>query len=350
MDTGHPAAPKWRAPLATPVHGISSVTSRAAIVTTLRDAAATLGSFVAYHRAIGFEHFFLFFDDPADPMLAWARAQPDITAIARDDDLQQIWQGLALWGEAAAHIDREVMARQLLNVEHAISLARAKGLDWLLHIDADELFYAPDSDVAAHFAALATTPADVASYANFEAVPEAEDTGDFFRTVTLFKMPRPAAPSPTAQALIVRAGQRVDAYFHFYGNGKSAVRLAAPGMLPPNVHSFTRQGGCNVAWMHGPFILHYPCASFAAFRQKYDTLGRFSDKWWGVIDIAEAVGSFHLEARDAVMDAIASGDAEHARRFYRERMIIADGNLIAEMMQQGLLQRIEAPQKLLAAL
>ncbi len=221
------------------------MTARAALVTTLHDAAATLGSFVAYHRAIGFAHFFLFFDDPADSMLDWARAQPDITAIAREENLRRVWQGLALWSEAAPHVDREVMARQLLNAEHAMNLARAKSFDWLLHIDADELFYVAGGDAAAHFAGLAPQ-ADVSTYANYEAVPETENTGDFFRTVTLFKPPFATPSSPEAKALVARAGQRADALFHFYGNGKSAVRLAAPGMLPVNVHTFARRGDSGV--------------------------------------------------------------------------------------------------------
>ena len=325
--------------------------SHVAIVTTLRDAAVTLGSFVAYHRAIGFKHFFLFFDDPADPMLDWARAQPDISAIPRDDDLRRAWRDLALWGEAGVHVDGEVMARQLLNAEHAMNLARAMGLDWLLHIDADELFYAPGGDAAAHFTTLAKARAEVATFANFEAVPEAEDTGDFFRTVTLFKRPLFAdRPPPETHALIARAGQSVDAFFHFYGNGKSAVRLAAPGMLPVNVHSFARRGECSVAWTRGPFVLHYPCCGFAAFWQKYVTLGRFSDKWWGTIDIAAAVGPFHLQARDAVMDAVASGDTERAHRFYRDRLMIADPALIADMTRHNLLQRIEEPRDILSKL
>lgn len=322
------------------------MTPRAAIVTTLRDAAATLGSFVAYHRAIGFAHFFLFFDDPADPMLGWARAQPDITAIARDGDLQRAWRALTLWNEAGPHVETEVMARQILNAEHAANLARARGFDWLLHIDADELFYAPDG-VAAHFASFALMPPDVATYANYEAVPEAEDTGDSFRTVTLFKKPFAEPSSPDAKALVTRAGQNPDAFFHFYGNGKSAVRLAAPGMVPANVHTFARRGEYSVAWTRGPFILHYACCGFAAFWQKYVTLGRFSDKWWGKVDIADAVGPFHLRARDAVMDAVAVNDAERARRFYRERLMIADPAVIAEMTRHDLLQRIDAPQKIL---
>ncbi len=325
------------------------MTAHAAIVTTLRDAAATLGSFVTYHRAIGFEHFFLFFDDPADPMLDWAREQPDITAMPRDDDLRRAWSRLILWSEAAAHVDREVMARQILNAEHAMNLARAEGFDWLLHIDSDELFYLPDGDAGAHFAPLAHVAVEVTAYINYEAVPETEDTGDFFRTVTLFKRPLSEYPPPEAKALITRAGQQVDTFFHFYGNGKSAVRLAAPGMVPVNVHDFARRGGCSVMRYRGPFILHYPCCGFAAFWRKYVTLGRFPDKWWGTVDIAEAVGPFHLQARDAVMDAVAAGDMESARRFYRDRMMITDAALIAEMTRHDLLERIDAPGKILAA-
>lgn len=326
------------------------MTSRVAIVTTLRDAAATLGSFVAYHRAIGFEHFFLFFDDPADPMLDWARGEPDITAIPRDSDLRRTWGELALWNEAAAHVDREVMARQILNAEHAMTLARAKGLDWLLHIDADELFYAPDGDAAAHFAAFALAPPDLATYANYEAVPETEDAADFFRSVTLFKKPFAVPSSPEARALAARAGQSTDAFFHFYGNGKSAVRLAAHGMLPANVHTFARRGESTVAWTRGPFILHYACCGFAAFWRKYLTLGRFPDKWWGTTDIAQAVGPFHLQARDAVMDAVASNDVARARHFYRERLMITDPELIAGMTRHNLLQRIDGPRRILARL
>jgi hypothetical protein len=242
------------------------------------------------------------------------------------------------------------MARQVLNAEHAMNLARAMGFDWLLHIDSDELFYAPDGYATAHFASLAASPADVATYLNFEAVPETEDAGDFFRSVTLFKMSLSGPQSPEAQKLMTRAGQNAAAYFHFYGNGKSAVRLATPDMRPDGVHSFTRRAGGTVAWIRGPFILHYACCGFAAFWQKYVTLGRFSDKWWGQVDIATSVGPFHLQARDAVMDAVASGDAEHARRFYRDRLMIADPALISEMMRHGLLRRIGAPQRILARL
>lgn len=324
------------------------MTSHAAIVTTLRDSAAVIESFVAYHRAIGFDHIFLFFDDPADPSLGWARAQPHVTAIPRDGALREAWSKLSRYDENAAHTEREVMARQVLNVQHAMNLARAKGLKWLLHIDADELFYAPDGDAAAHFAWLETTPIETVSYANFEAVPETEETGDFFRAVTLFKKPKllRAPPSADAKALIDRSGQLAPNFFHFYDNGKSAVRLNAEGMLPKGVHSFVRPGKYASAQSPQQFILHYACCGFEAFWQKYQTLGRFADQWWNKYDIVASIGPFHLQARDAVM----TGDVEQARRFYRERVMIDDSELVAALMRHNLLARIDAPQKILAAL
>lgn len=324
------------------------MSSSAAIVTTLRDAGDVLPSFVAYHRAIGFARLFLFFDDPADPMLDWARAQPDVTAIANDAALHAAWTKLARWGENGAHVEREVMARQTLNVEHAMNLARAMGLKWLLHIDADELFYAPGGDAAAHFAWLDGTPIETVSYANYEALPEAEETGDFFRAVTLFKKPKllRAPPSSEAKALIERTGQLAPNFFHFYDNGKSAVRLGAKGMLPKGVHSFVRLGQYASAQSPQQFILHYACCGFSAFWQKYRRLGRFSDQWWDKYDIAASIGPFHLQARDAVM----AGDREQARRFYRERAMIDDAALIGELTRHNLLQRIDEPAKLLAKL
>lgn len=320
--------------------------SHAAIVTTLRDSAAVIGSFVAYHRAIGFDHIFLYFDDPADPSLAWARAQPQVTAIARDDGLRQAWTKLSRYGENAAHVEREVMARQVLNVEHAMNLARGMGLKWLLHIDADELFHLSAGDAAAHFAWLETTQIETVSYANFEALPEAEETGDFFRAVTLFKKPKllRAPPSPDAKTLIEKTGQLAPNFFHFYDNGKSAVRLSAAGMLPKGVHSFARPGKYVSAQSPEQFILHYACCGFEAFWQKYRTLGRFADQWWDKYDIVASIGPFHMAARDAVM----TGDRDHARRFYHERVMIDDPALIAELTRYNLLARVDEPARRLS--
>jgi len=127
----------------------------AAIVTTLRGAGAVLDSFIDYHLAIGFAHLFLFFDDPGDPDLSRAAANPAVTAIAHDESLRRAWTRLPQYEEQAAFLEREVMARQILNVQLAMEMARRQGLGWLLNIDADELFYSPGQSAGEYFAALA---------------------------------------------------------------------------------------------------------------------------------------------------------------------------------------------------
>ena len=322
--------------------------SRAAIVTTLRNAGAVLDSFLAWHRSIGFAHFFLFFDDAHDPDLARVRAMTDVTVLACDSALRNAWRGLQAWTQYGAFADSEVMARQVLNAGIAMRLAHEKGCDWLLHIDADELFYCPAETVAAHFESLAAARVDTAQYLNFEAIPEREGILDFFREVDLFKLPLRLIPPALAPALreVERTVPQLRPWFHFYANGKSAVRLGDSALEPFGVHQFRRAGAGTRAIVGAKqFILHYACCGFDAFWTKYATLGRFPDTWFGQHPIAPAIGTFHLEARDVVV----TGDVERARAFYRERVMVADKDQVERLSRQGLLARVARPKEVIAA-
>ena len=320
-----------------------------AIVTTLRNAGRTLESFIAYHMAIGFSHLYLVFDDPSDPDLVRARAHPAVTALAHDADLRQAWTRLPQYAEQAEFIDKEVMARQVLNVKLAMGLAREDGYGWLLHIDSDELFYAPQQSASEHFADIDRQAHDTVRYLNFEAVPERDDINDFFREVDLFKVPPPLCRVPVVPAtarLIQTTPQLLPTYFHFYSIGKSAVRLSATNMRPIGVHDFIHSNGTYPGTLNQQnYILHYPCCGFESLWTKYVTLGRFPNQWWKKYDIAAAIGPFHLQARDVV----ATGDKEAARQFYRTRLAIADREKSEALIAAGLLQRIAGPQKILAA-
>lgn len=319
--------------------------SAPAIVTTLRDAGAVLDSFVAYHRAIGFARLFLYFDDPKDPDLARARRMPNVTAIAHDGALRDAWRTLGGYPAHGAFVDTEVMSRQLLNVEHAMRLARAEGFDWLLSIDSDELFYSPGESAPAHFAQSSAIGAETVVYANYEALPEHEDIADFFRDVTLFKLPHAAVEQHLAAEL--RRAQDtmppLTPFFHFYANGKSAVRLAAEGVAPAGVHRFARPSAPTGSLRsQRRFVLHYACCGFETFWTKYIRLGRFADKWWGQKDIAAAIGTFHMEARDAV-----ALSREAARDFYRRRAMLSDPAQAEALLRDGLVARIQGPRAIL---
>jgi len=329
------------------LNSLSKAPQSAAIVTTLRNAGAILDSFVSYHRAIGFSHLFLFFDDPADPALARAREKAGVTAIAHDDALRNAWRTLPSYPLHSGSLDSEVMSRQLLNVEHAMRLARLRGYGWLLNIDIDELFFSPRQTVPDHFAQVSATSAETVIYLNYEAIPERDEIDDYFREVDLFKLPCGSVQTHLA-AVMRQAEQSVpqlNPFFHFYTNGKAAVRLGIDGLVTAGVHRFRHQARPIRGVQSLPqFVLHYPCCGFETFWTKYATLGRFADKWWGTHDIASAIGTFHLEARDVVM----RGGRDAALVFYRERVAVCDPGVAQKLIEYGLVTRIHSPREIIA--
>jgi len=308
-----------------------------------------IDSFVAYHLAVGFSRLFLFFDDPDDPDLVRFSGHPRVTAIAHDSVLRTAWSRMPEYTMYGAFIDREVMARQILNVCVAMELARQTKLDWLLHIDSDELFYCPTISVADHFALIDPRKVDAVTYPNFEAIPERIDISDAFREVDLFKYPPAFGPQITPEALaFVRAiPQLPPNQFHFYANGKSAVSLASRELRPWDVHQFAHATGETVyCQSKGAFILHYACCGFEAFWKKYRCLGQFSDLWWDRTDIRSSIGSLHLDARDIV----AKGDRDAAADFFRRRIAIEDPCCIRGLIDHGIAARIQDPKRLLEKL
>lgn len=330
---------------------------RAALVTTLRGAAPVLDSFIRYHLALGFTHLYLFFDDPDDPGITVARRfdPAALTISARGPELEAQWAQCVQFDYFAPHLESEVMSRQCLNVEVAVQWALAAGHDWLLHIDADELFYCPGQDAGLHFARLAAQGIDRAVYPNLEALSETTEVGDFFRAVTLFKNNRNTLPggrfNSAQSALAARFALFPPTFFLFYSNGKSAARVR-PGLVPDGVHRF-RAGSYSRAGqpaqaaagsqpervMGDGRILHYACCGYANFRDKYRILGSFTDRWFGRIDIRQGIGEFHLRARDVV----ATGDESLSRQFYREHAMLDDQAAIGELIDAALLLRIDAP-------
>jgi hypothetical protein len=317
--------------------------THAGIVTTLRHAGGLIDSFIAWHLHYGFARLFLFFDDPADPDLPRLAAHPAITAIPHDAALRRAWMPLPEYPHYADFIDREVMARQVLNAALAMDLARRRGLEWLLHIDADELFFSPEQSCAEYFRWADRQKANTIKYVNYEAVPEKIAIQDAFREVDLFKVPPALLPepaTPAGRALLEATPQLQPNRFHFYSNGKSAVRLSAPRMRPRSVHGFDDPLApappllCSM-----PSILHYACCGFESFWQKYRMLGNFSDKWFGRKEIRAAIGPLHLEARDVVL----TGDRALALAFYRRRIAIEDEAACEALIGQGLLTRFAQP-------
>jgi hypothetical protein len=246
-------------------------------------------------------------------------------------------------------IDKEVMARQVLNCELAISLAADAGCDWILHIDVDEALLCEAGNAPMLFERLDADGVNQATFKNFEALPEQTEVDDYFREVTLFKVnPNRMGKvrfGPTQIALARQAhffrGDNFNFYFNLYATGKSAGKID-PFLIPVDVHNFTRrlqfkqQIDCKTRILgDNAIILHYPNCGLQNFITKYKTLGDFRDRWFG----NNEVFPFHREARDIC----ATGDDEAVIKFYRERVRLHPHEDLERLLGHGILARITAP-------
>jgi hypothetical protein len=308
---------------------------RFAIVTTTRSPKRRIESFVDYHKAIGFDRLYLYFDDPSDRDIDLVRGMSRVVVTPCDAELRRQWEQAPLYAANARWITSEVMARQILNACHAMKRAREDGIDWLFHLDDDELFYAAGASLDELFV---------------EAVVEGLSVEDPFRDATYFKKNPDLLTADDRERLrraLARAGRRADSFFTAYVNGKSAVATRSE-LVPFGVHRFalpatdTVGRPDTVVACSGPcFVLHYPNASFTSFTEKYRRLGRFADSFFGNDPIPK--GAFHTDARDIVMRE----DDDEAIRFYRER-VITPPDLLAELRSCGLVDRIEEPGRILS--
>lgn len=311
------------------------------IVTTVREPGAPLESFLKYHLKLGFTHIFVFFDDPEDKDSEIATKFSSVTAIPCDEALhfQQAYMG-QLYDQHAPYVQNTVMSRQILNLETGIQLALEMDMDWILHIDVDELFYCSEGSVTDYFSTLSPDIEQV-MFPPLEGAPESFEMIDYFQEVTLFKqnfrLLKSQDLSPYFQAYPRKW------YFLGYENGKSAARLKE-NLLPAGVHSFQYGSSGELypatAFVQNPCILHYINCGFNFYQRKYNHLGNFDNKWWGKKPVQQ---TFSLASRDAFM----SGDPGALEKLYREHVLFDKTTANQYLEALGILIRIEFATNLL---
>ncbi len=311
---------------------------RVGIVSMMREPGALLEPWVHYHKRLGFSDFIVLFDDPEDEGLAAADGHSGLHGVPVDDGVRKQWRQLRHWQECGEHTDSTVGARQMLNIEYGFNLARELGVDWLLHIDIDELFHLKSGDVIGHVSHLAESEKNAAAYFNYEAVPETFQVDDCFRQVTLFKKP----PKLLQHQGITRAGVWPEGrrYFNFYNNGKSMVRVDS-GVFPLGAHRWARERD-PLRWVSffNPAVLHYSVCGFGAFQQKYRHRGNFSNMRMNK-DLRKSGAVLDLDARDA----FAAGDLHKAEEIYRQRVMM-DSASAGKLLQAGVLKRFDLSRNL----
>jgi len=194
---------------------------------------------------------------------------------------------------------RMLIRRQNENVVRAVQMCIQDGIEWLMHLDSDELLFSPMSGkVSPSWNALAAAGVGQVTFANHEVCP-VWIADNVFRDCIYFK-----------------ANGRMP--FNFYGNGKSAARVTNR-IRPDGPHRFQGYDGRH---MHSSeaVILHYTCATYDLWLRKYRIRGEFSNHWDDnktyPIDMP-----FHLRSRDVCRACCLSGNYESAMSLFATSIV-----------------------------
>ncbi|KAL0453162.1 UNVERIFIED_CONTAM: Glycosyltransferase-like KOBITO 1 [Sesamum latifolium] len=152
---------------------------------------------IFYHKVIGITKFFLFVEGKAALPGAYSvlKSIPGVKLIPRTKDLEVQQANSRIWNETWLQpffykpCNYELFVKQTLNMESGIVMAREAGMDWIIHLDTDELMYPAGSQGYSVPKLLSGVPEDVDTvvFSNYESAVERDDVKEPFSEVTMFK-------------------------------------------------------------------------------------------------------------------------------------------------------------------
>lgn len=190
---------------------------------------------IFYHKIIGVSTFFLFVEGKAaSPGVSKVlESIPEVKVIYRTRELEEKQAKSRIWNETWLSsffykpCNYELFVKQSLNMEMAIVMAREANLDWILHLDTDELIHPAGTREYSLRKLLSDVPqnVDMVVFPNYESSVERDDIKDPFSEVSMFKKNYDHLPKDTYFGNYKESTRNNPNYFLTYGNGKSAARI-----------------------------------------------------------------------------------------------------------------------------
>ncbi|KAK4379763.1 hypothetical protein RND71_001625 [Anisodus tanguticus] len=188
-----------------------------------------------YHKAIGVTSFLLFVEGKAaSPYVSKVlESIPGVKVVYRTRKLEEQQAKSRIWNETWLSsffykpCNYELFVKQSLNMEMAIVMARDAGMDWIIHLDTDELIHPAGAREYSLRQLLLDVPSnvDMVIFPNYESSVERDDIKDPFTEVSMFKKNYDHLMKDTYFGMYKEATRGNPNYFLTYGNGKAAARI-----------------------------------------------------------------------------------------------------------------------------
>ncbi|KAK3153432.1 hypothetical protein QOZ80_2BG0172470 [Eleusine coracana subsp. coracana] len=306
-----------------------------------------------YHKVIGVSQFLLFVEGrAAKPHVSGVlESIPGVKVVYRTKELEEqqahsrIWNETWLAGFFYKPCNYELFVKQSLNMEMAIVMARDAGMDWIIHLDTDELLYPGGAAEYSVRHLLGEVPRDVdmVIFPNYESSVERDNIKDPFSEVSMFKKNYDHLPKDTYFGMYKEATRGNPNYFLTYGNGKSAARIQ--DHLRPNGahrwHNYAKSP--NEIKLEEAAVLHYTYTKFSDLTSRRDRCGCKPTK-------EDVKRCFMLDFDRAAFIIASTASEEEMLRWYNERVVWNDKQLNLKLLRKGVLTRIYAPMAIVQGL
>ncbi|XP_039038241.1 glycosyltransferase-like KOBITO 1 [Hibiscus syriacus] len=306
-----------------------------------------------YHKVIGVTTFYLFVEGQAASLNVSRVLEsiPGIKVIYRTKELEEqqaksrIWNETWLAGFFYKPCNYELFVKQSLNMENAIVMARDAGMDWIIHLDTDELVYPAGASEYSLRQLLLDLPSDVdmVIFPNYESSIERDDIKDPFSEVSMFKKNYDHLPKETYFGYYRESTRGNPNYFLTYGNGKAAARIQDE--LRPNGahrwHNYIKAP--KEIKLDEAAVLHYTYAKFSALTSRRDRCACKPTK-------EDVKRCFMLEFDRAAFIIASTASEEELLHWYQEHVVWGDNNLKLKLLRRGILTRIYIPMAIIQGL
>ncbi|XP_043693645.1 glycosyltransferase-like At2g41451 [Telopea speciosissima] len=308
---------------------------------------------IFYHKVLGVSTFFLFVEGKAaSPIVSNVlESIPGVKVIYRTRELEEQQARSRIWNETWLSsffykpCNYELFVKQSLNMEMAIVMARDAGMDWIIHLDTDELIHPAGAQEYSLRQLLLDVPgnADMVIFPNYESSVERDDIKEPFSEVSMFKKNYDHLTKDVYFGMYKESTRGNPNYFLTYGNGKAAARIQ--DHLRPNGahrwHNYMKTP--NEIKMEEAAVLHYTYPKFSDLTSRRDRCGCKPTK-------EDVKRCFILEFDRAAFIIASTASEKEMLHWYREHVVWTSEALNLKLLRKGILTRIYAPMAIIKAL
>lgn len=276
-----------------------------AMVITVKNEERILRDNLLYHKALGCEKIYVYFDNTSDNS---KESIKDLNFVEINNSVaKDKYEQLDFLFKFTSQMELHHTARQCINTYDATCKCKNEKIDWLISLDADELIAPNISNVETFQSFFKKIPLsiDVVNFQVCEVLQRKETYANvfaeevYFKTTYKFKSRFERVLKNIYNPFL---NKKVP-FTYWYGQhlGKAAIRVNN-NIIPHNVHRYKKIDGTPIALLNAGYLLHYHAYDIEDFIKKFKN---FKDHPTTFLS-GNKVDNLKLLLRDVVNDTSAT--------------------------------------------